>query len=29
VLRPGQVLRTRTTYKFTVAGAELEERIRF
>ena len=29
VLRPGQVLRTRTTYKFSVAGPELAERIRF
>jgi aldose 1-epimerase len=29
VLRPGQVLRSRTTYKFTVAGAELPDRIRF
>jgi hypothetical protein len=29
VLTPGQVLRTRTTYKFTTAGAELRERIRF
>ena len=29
VLRPGEVLRTRTTYKFGVAGPELAERIRF
>ncbi|MBV8928983.1 MAG: galactose mutarotase [Mycobacteriaceae bacterium] len=29
VLRPGQVLRTRTTYKFGVAGSEVAERIRF
>jgi aldose 1-epimerase len=29
VLRPGQELRTRTTYKFTVAGPELAERVRF
>jgi aldose 1-epimerase len=29
VLRPGEVLRTRTTYKFTVAAAELAERVRF
>jgi aldose 1-epimerase len=29
VLRPGQVLRSRTTYKFAVAGPELAERIRF
>jgi aldose 1-epimerase len=29
VLRPGQVLRSRTTYKFGVAGAGFPERIRF
>ena len=29
VLRPGEVLRTRTTYKFTVAGPELAELVRF
>jgi aldose 1-epimerase len=29
VLRPGQLLVSRTTYRFTVAGAELPERIRF
>ena len=29
VLRPGEVLRTRTTYKFGVAGPELAERVRF
>ncbi len=29
VLRPGQPLVSRTTYRFTVAGAELPERIRF
>jgi aldose 1-epimerase len=29
VLRPGQVLRSRTTYRFGVAGPELAERIRF
>lgn len=29
VLRPGRVLVSRTTYRFTVAGAELGERIRF
>jgi aldose 1-epimerase len=29
VLRPGEVLRSRTTYKFGVAGAELPERVRF
>lgn len=29
VLRPGQVLRTRTTFRFGVAGPELAERIRF
>jgi aldose 1-epimerase len=29
VLRPGQVLRTRTTFKFTLAGPELAERVRF
>ena len=29
VLRPGEVLRTRTTYKFAVAGPELADRIRF
>jgi aldose 1-epimerase len=29
VLRPKEVLRTRTTYKFTVAGPEVAERVRF
>ena len=29
VLRPGQVMRSRTTYKFTVAGPELAGRVRF
>ena len=29
VLRPGEALRTRTTYRFGVAGPELAERIRF
>jgi aldose 1-epimerase len=29
VLRPGEVWMSRTTYKFTVAGPELAERIRF
>jgi aldose 1-epimerase len=29
VLRPGELLRTRTTYRFGVAGPELAERIRF
>ncbi|MBV9336389.1 MAG: galactose mutarotase [Solirubrobacterales bacterium] len=29
VLRPGEVLRTRTTYKFGLAGSELAERVRF
>jgi aldose 1-epimerase len=29
VLRPGEELRTRTTFKFGVAGPELAERIRF
>ena len=29
VLRPGQVLRSRTTFKFTVAGPELAGRVRF
>ncbi len=29
VLRPGRLLVSRTTYRFTVAGAELAERIRF
>ncbi len=29
VLRPGEVLRTRTTYRFGVAGPELAEQIRF
>lgn len=29
VLRPGQVRRSRTTFKFTVAGPELGERVRF
>jgi aldose 1-epimerase len=29
VLRPGQVMRTRTAYRFGVAGPELAERIRF
>ena len=29
VLRPGEVLRTRTTYRFGVAAPELAERIRF
>jgi aldose 1-epimerase len=29
VLRPGQVLRTRTTFRFGVAGPELGERVRF
>jgi len=29
VLRPGQLLVSRTTYRFTVAGAELADRIRF
>ncbi|HTU86143.1 MAG TPA: aldose epimerase family protein [Solirubrobacteraceae bacterium] len=29
VLRPGQLLVSRTTYRFTIAGAELPERIRF
>jgi aldose 1-epimerase len=29
VLRPGQVLRSRTTFRFTVAGPELGERVRF
>jgi aldose 1-epimerase len=29
VLRPGQVLRSRTTYRFTVAGPELAGRVRF
>lgn len=29
VLRPGEVLRTQTTYRFGVAGPELAERIRF
>ncbi|HET6867669.1 MAG TPA: aldose epimerase family protein [Solirubrobacteraceae bacterium] len=29
VLRPGEELRTRTTYRFGVAGPELAERIRF
>jgi aldose 1-epimerase len=29
VLRPGQVLLSRTTYKFGVAGPELAERVRF
>jgi aldose 1-epimerase len=29
VLRPGEVLRSRTTYKFTVAGPEVAERVRF
>jgi aldose 1-epimerase len=29
VLRPGQVFRSQTTYKFGVAGAELAERVRF
>lgn len=29
VLRPGRLLVSRTTYRFTIAGAELAERIRF
>jgi aldose 1-epimerase len=29
VLRPGQLLVSRTTYRFTIAGAELPDRIRF
>jgi aldose 1-epimerase len=29
VLRPGEVLRTRTTYRFSVAEPELAERVRF
>jgi aldose 1-epimerase len=29
VLRPGEVVRTRTTYRFGVAGPELAERVRF
>jgi aldose 1-epimerase len=29
VLRPGHALRTRTTFRFTVAGPELAERVRF
>ncbi len=29
VLRPGEILRSRTTYRFTVAGPELGERARF
>jgi aldose 1-epimerase len=29
VLRPGEVLRTRTTFRFGVAGPELAERVRF
>ncbi len=29
VLRPGQVMRSRTTYRFTVAEPELAERVRF
>jgi aldose 1-epimerase len=29
VLRPGEVLRSRTTYRFTVAGPEMADRVRF
>ena len=29
VLRPGRVLRTRTTYRFGIAGPDLAERVRF
>ncbi len=29
VLSPGEVLRTRTTFKFTVAGGELAEQVSF